>query len=88
MGQLKWDPDLIVIGLTIVGVFIGAPLARALGRRVERRDELPTSEVLTRLQSIEHAVESIAVEVERISEAQRFTTRLLAEGNATKTGLR
>ena len=32
-----------------------------------------------RLDRIEHAVEAIAVEVERISEGQRFTTKLLAE---------
>jgi hypothetical protein len=83
---MNWDPDLIVIGLTIVGVFIGTPLARALARRIERRDQLPSgSEVLVRLQSIEQALDSIAVEVERISEAQRFTTRLLAEGDAAKS---
>lgn len=32
-----------------------------------------------RLARIEHAVDAIAVEVERISEGQRFTTRLLSE---------
>ncbi len=32
-----------------------------------------------RLARIEQAVESIAIEVERVSEGQRFTTRLLAE---------
>ena len=87
MAHLNWDPDLIVIGFTIVAVFIGTPLARALARRLERRDELPrTSEVLARLQSIEQAVDAVALEVERISEAQRFTTRLLVEGEAAKSG--
>lgn len=32
-----------------------------------------------RLQRIEQAVEAIAVEVERLSEGQRFTTKLLSE---------
>lgn len=32
-----------------------------------------------RLERIEHAMDAIAIEVERISEAQRFTTKLLAE---------
>ena len=32
-----------------------------------------------RLQRIENAVEAIAVEVERVSEGQRFTTKLLAD---------
>ncbi len=32
-----------------------------------------------RLERIEQAVEAIAIEVERVSEGQRFTTRLLTE---------
>jgi hypothetical protein len=32
-----------------------------------------------RLERMEQAIDAIAVEVERISEAQRFTTRLLAD---------
>jgi hypothetical protein len=32
-----------------------------------------------RLERIEHAVDAIAVEIERISEGQRFTTKLLSE---------
>lgn len=33
-----------------------------------------------RLERIEQAVDAIAIEIERISEAQRFTTKLLSEG--------
>lgn len=36
-------------------------------------------EIAARLDRIEQAIETIAVEVERISEGQRFTTRLLSE---------
>ncbi|HTE44317.1 MAG TPA: hypothetical protein VK636_03645 [Gemmatimonadaceae bacterium] len=36
-----------------------------------------------RLQRLEGSVDTVAVEIERISEAQRFTTRLLAERAAT-----
>ncbi|HEX6535119.1 MAG TPA: hypothetical protein VF041_11000 [Gemmatimonadaceae bacterium] len=32
-----------------------------------------------RLERMEHAIDAMSVEVERISEGQRFTTRLLAE---------
>ena len=32
-----------------------------------------------RIQRIEQAVEAIAIEVERVSEGQRFTTKLLSE---------
>jgi hypothetical protein len=35
-----------------------------------------------RLDRLEAIVETIAVEVERLSEGQRFTTRLLSEGVA------
>jgi hypothetical protein len=34
-----------------------------------------------RLERLEHGVEAIAIEVERISEGQRFVTRLLSETN-------
>jgi hypothetical protein len=38
-------------------------------------------EVQARLERMEQALDSIAIEVERISEGQRFTTKLLAERN-------
>lgn len=36
-------------------------------------------EVLARLARVEQIVESTAIEIERISEGQRFTTRMLSE---------
>ena len=36
-------------------------------------------DVTSRLERIEQAVDAIAIEVERISEGQRFTTKLLTE---------
>ncbi|MBC8088414.1 MAG: hypothetical protein H7Z40_14185 [Phycisphaerae bacterium] len=36
-------------------------------------------EVATRIQAMEDAIESVAVEVERIGEGQRFMTQALAE---------
>lgn len=44
-------------------------------------DSPPTQVSDMRLARLEAAVESIAIEVERISEGQRFTTRLLSEQN-------
>ncbi len=69
------------IGLTLVLVFVGGPIARAFARRMDRRTIAPTvpAEVLQRLAAIEQSIDTVAVEVERISEGQRFTTRLLAE---------
>ena len=34
-----------------------------------------------RMERMEEAIEAMAVEVERVAEAQRFTTRLLSEGS-------
>lgn len=64
---------------------IGWPMARAYARRMERGDaagRIP-SEVTARLERMEQAIDSIAVEVERISEGQRFTTKLLSERAAS-----
>jgi hypothetical protein len=59
------------------------PLVLALARRVWMRTGSRPSAVdfdaSPRLQRIEQAIESIAIEVERIGEAQRFTTKLLGE---------
>lgn len=67
-----------------VGIFLlMLPLVLAFARRIwVRAGRNPTAASLDsgpRLQRIEQAVESIAIEVERIGEAQRFTTRLLSE---------
>lgn len=40
------------------------------------------AQMAARMARIENAIESVAVEVERISEGQRFTSRLLSEGAA------
>ena len=56
--------------------------------RTAPRQPAESARVEERLARIEHAVESIAVEVERVSESQRFTTRLLAEREPRDAGER
>lgn len=76
------SPILVPLGaFAMVAVLaIGVPLARAFARRVEQGGPPKMSgEVLARLERMEQAIDSIAVEVERISEGQRFTTKLLAQ---------
>src|SRR5688572_3853052 len=77
------DPILIPLGAfaMITAITIGFPLVRGLVRRWERESEVPRipAEVNARLQRIEQSVDAIAIEVERMSEGQRFVTRLLAE---------
>jgi hypothetical protein len=70
-------------GATLVLTIVGLPLARAFARWIDRRGTSPAipTEVMSRLSNIENAVETVAVEVERISEGQRFTTKLLTDGS-------
>lgn len=66
-------------------IAIGVPIARAFARRMDRKHAVaPASDPDTRsrLERIEQAVDAIALEVERISEGQRFTSKLLAEFRA------
>jgi hypothetical protein len=78
-----------VTAISIVGtIFIGFPLAMAIARnmfrRASRRDAVgagPSPESTQRMERLEQAVDAIAIEVERISEGQRFMTRMLTEGS-------
>ncbi len=73
---------------TGLGVFLLlVPVVFALTRRLWVRrgthvDQMSVIESSPRLERIEQALESVAIEVERISEAQRFSARLLAERGA------
>ena len=75
---------LVPIALFISLAFVLAPLAQALGKRIEARGAVPKipADVQERLERMEQAIDSIAIEVERISEGQRFTTRLLSEARS------
>jgi hypothetical protein len=42
-------------------------------------------ELLARVARIEQIVEATSIEIERISEGQRFTTRLLSEGKTVES---
>ena len=59
-------------------IIIGWPLARAFARRMDRRSESSAVNpgVAGQLQRIEQAVDAMSIEVERISESQRFMAKL------------
>jgi hypothetical protein len=59
-------------------IAVGKPLARALGAVIERRALKPAmpAEFGTRLERIEQGIESVSIEVERISEAQRYLLKV------------
>jgi hypothetical protein len=59
-----------VLGLSYFAAYLmGKNAAR---KEMDRRDVMPSVRVPDRMDQIEAAVESIAVEVERIAEGQRF----------------
>jgi hypothetical protein len=78
-------PIIFVTSIPIIA--IGYPLARAYASRLERKPIGPSvpPDVAARLERMEQAIDAIAVEVERISEGQRFTTKLLSERQAPET---
>jgi hypothetical protein len=76
------------VGIVVaMGCFTGILITWLKQRRGK---QLPPPELMRRLDEIaervnriETAVDATAIEVERISEGQRFTTRLLADRGAT-----
>ena len=57
-------------------------LARAVARRIEGKTSPPPAllaDATMRMERMERTLESVAIEVERISENQRFLTKVLAE---------
>jgi len=62
-------------------IAVGVPYVRGMVKRWEREDATPKipSDLTARMERMEHSIDAIAVEIERISEGQRFTTKLLSE---------
>jgi hypothetical protein len=78
-----------VVAISIVGmIFVLMPLAIGFMKILIRRSNKPgvpptaLTETAQRLERLESAVDTIAVEIERISEGQRFVTKLLSDGQA------
>ena len=71
------------LGICATVAVIVVSIARVHMSNAEARKQAVRSpvapDVQDRISRIEHAVDAIAIEVERMSEGQRFTTRLLAE---------
>jgi hypothetical protein len=66
---------------TVVAILVGRPYVKAIEKKAAadaRNPQLP-SEVQNRLERMEQSIDAIAVEIERISEGQRFTTKLLSD---------
>lgn len=79
-------PEVIpLVGMTLgilMSVIILFPIARAIGRMIDRRTDrslVKVAEVAPQLRLLQESVDAMAIELERISEAQRFTARIMAE---------
>ena len=75
------------MALAVLGIiFIGFPIAIGAAKSMWRRSIKPAvppqalTETAQRLERLESSVDAIAIEIERISEGQRFVTKLLSEG--------
>ena len=78
----------IVLFITAGVTAIGYPIARALARSIEKRSEAARvpDEVAARLERMEATLEAVAEQVERVTEGQRFTTKLLSERKGSDGG--
>ncbi|HEY2379132.1 MAG TPA: hypothetical protein VGH98_24335 [Gemmatimonadaceae bacterium] len=79
------DPDILSFFQVCAGIVMTVGALAAIGitarvilLRAHRAPQRPPLDE-NRLQHLEQAVDAIAIEVERISEGQRYTTKLLAE---------
>ncbi len=87
---MPWDRDIpprvkdvsIAFFVTFAFIIVGFPIMRAIGKRIERGAPTPVAipaEMQAQMQHLMQSVDAIAIEVERISEGQRFATKMLSE---------
>lgn len=86
----QFDPD-IAAGLMFAFIFaVLMPLSIAVARRIwkGRPVVVPAADatIAPRFDRLEQAVDAIAIEIERVSEGQRFVTKILAERPAAAGG--
>lgn len=72
----------IAFFVTVAFCVVGFPLARALARRMDRKTEIKGAsgpDLTPHIRQLQDSVDAMAIELERISEGQRFTAKLLAD---------
>jgi hypothetical protein len=83
-------PDEIFVIPIVFTIFVLFPLAIAWSRRIWKRTGMAVaaipSAVQERLARLEQNVDTIAIEVERISEGQRFMTKLFSDNAGRAVG--
>ena len=87
----RMTKDMVPV-VAILSVFVLAPFAVSMSRLIWKRASVSPSRPMVdqattqRLEQLQQSVDTIAIEVERISEGQRFVTRLLSERPALGAG--
>lgn len=87
MTKMAQETALGLVGL-LAAIFILGPFARVLARRMDRTTEIKAAgsnaHVLQQqLVQLQQSMDAMSVEVERISESQRFQSKLLNERRPT-----
>jgi hypothetical protein len=76
-------PEGVIVGgfsaFAIASIVFALTRRRAWGRRSRSAPALQDSESAQRLERLERGMDAIAIEIERVSEGQRFVTKLLSE---------
>lgn len=81
------DSDAVIALGSVFTIFVLAPMAFAAARMMwKRATSKPSPPAISgdasrRLERLEQGMDAIAVEIERVSEGQRFVTRLLSEAH-------
>ena len=71
----------IAMFVTIAIIIVGLPIARALGRRMDRRSDSLASgaaNLAPQIAQLQDSIDAMAIELERVTEGQRFQNKLLA----------
>jgi len=83
LGKLNSGQVTAISIVFIVSVL--APIAMAYARRLWRRASAPPptdfTPVVRRLEQLQQAVDTVAIEVERMSEGQRYVAKVITEGS-------
>lgn len=82
--RLGLNSENVMVISNVFIIFVLAPMAFAAARMMWKRgNKIPiapgSAENVRRLDQLQQAVDTIAIEVERVSEGQRFVTKLLSE---------
>lgn len=90
LARMAQETVLGFVGL-LAAIFLLGPFARMIARRMEKRPELKaaaehTAVLQQQLRQLQESVDTMSVEMERISESQRFQSKLLYERKGESAG--